>query len=315
MQMINTNLSSLMLQLTQASSKGISSFGHNFCGNKTGVGKDIACVCAPEVTENFSPFDKTVSNFAAFNDMIATAQTGLSQMKSHGEGIRAIIERAREEGLSDELLASLEEEVNERLAAIQQIKENTTFNNINPFERVFSLDVPEWQDYIASPKTEEGEENDDNSMSEVLASISFDMSVNGDDENSAFSIGASATIEIGINKDGALQINVDATMDFDLSGLTQDGLGSDSALDMINRFIELITGKQNDLNTASNIMTGLFASATANIEGNGFAISASNDINMESMSSKELKGQIVQHASITLDSTANQIPSIAINLL
>jgi len=315
MQMINTNLSSLMLQLTQASSKGISSFGHNFSGNKFGVGKDVACVCAPEVTENFSQFDKTVSNFAAFNDMIATAQTGLSEMKSHGEGIRTIIERAREEGLSDELLASLEEEVNERLAAIQQIKENTTFNNINPFERVFSLDVPEWQDYIASPKTEESEENDDNSMSEVLASISFDMSVNGDDENSAFSIGASATIEIGINKDGALQINVDATMDFDLSGLTQDGLGSDSALDMINRFIELITGKQNDLNTASNIMTGLFASATANIEGNGFAISASNDINMESMSSKELKGQIVQHASITLDSTANQIPSIAINLL
>lgn len=315
METVNTNLSSLMLQLTQVSAKNIGQFGHNFHSNKTSIGNDIAFDCAPEVTDQFSKFDKTVNNFAMFKDMIGTAQNGISEMKSHGEGIRAIIERAQEEGLSPELLDSLEKEVNDRIAAINKIKESTLFNDVNPFNSAFSLDIPDWQDYIEKPKAEEGEEGEDSEMNEVLASISFDMSVNSDDENGAFSIGASATIEIGINKDGNLQINVDATMDFDLSNLTQDGLGSNSALDKINQFIEMLTGKQNDLNTASSIIDGLFASATANIEGNGFAISASNDINMENVSSKALKGQIIQHASITLDSTANQLPNIAINLL
>ena len=315
METVNTNLSSLMLQLTQVSSKNLGQFGNNFNTNKNVIGNDIAFDCAPEVTDKFSKFDKTVNNFAMFKDMICTAQNGISEMKSHGEGIRAIIERAKEEGLSPELLDSLEKEVNERIATINQIKENTSFNNINPFNRIFSLDIPDWQDYIAEPNSEETEDGEESEMNEILASISFDMAVNSDNENGVFSIGASATIEIGINKDGNLQINVDATMDFDLSNLTQDGLGSNSALDKINQFIEMLTGKQNDLNTASSIIDGLFASATANIEGNGFAISASNDINMENVSSKTLRGQIVQHASITLDSAANQLPNIAINLL
>ena len=96
------------------------------------------------------------------------------------------------------------------------------------------------------------------------------------------------------------------------------GMGAENnsaIIEKINNFLSLLTGKQNDLGMASGIMDSLFAKASATIEGDGFFISADNNVNIEQNSSNSLKGQIVQHASITLDNSANQSPNIAINIL
>ena len=310
MQTINANLSTLLTQLSKTSFNNAANVHNN---NKSGNKfiDDIACNYAPDMTNMLSKYDSQFDNFANFKDMISTAMDGLSSMKREGESLRSLIAQAKEGNLSEDLLNRIQEEVNSRIANIQNIKNNTEFNGVNPLAQSFGLNIPGWQDLFG---VGEGEESEESPMSEVLASISFDMTIGGDSDNKSFSIGASATIEIGLAEDGSLQINVDASMDFDLSGLSSEDWSSDSMLEMLNNFINLISGKQDDLNTASNIVDSLFAKATASIEGDNFAIFADNNISLEQSSSEALKGQIVQHASIKLDG-ANQAPNIAINIL
>ena len=315
MQTISTNLSTLLAQLSKTGfDNGINHVGNNTKKDNTFV-DDTASTYAPHMANMLSKYDLTFEKFANFQDMISTAMNGLTSMKQEGEGLRSLIAQAKEGDLSEELLNKIQDEVNSRIAKIQDIKKNTEFDGINPFEQAFSLNIPNWQEMFGISGSENSSEEQNDSMSEVLASISFDMTLGGDSENNSFNIGASATIEIGLAEDGSLMINVDATMDFDLSGLTTGGYEQDGALDLLNRFIELITGKQNDLNTASNIVNSLFAKATANIEGDNFSIFADNNVNIEQSSSENIKGQIVQHASIKLDGSANQSPNIAINIL
>ena len=313
--METTNISSMIMQQLTQVSGGFNppvAANNNFPVNI--VGNDAAYTVSPNMMSGFSGFGSVMDAFAMFRDMVTTANDGVTEMKSHGESIRSLIEQAQEEGISDELLDKIQAEVDSRIAEINKIRSNTEFNGINPFDKVMSLDIPNWQDYITSPFAEK-EEGEEGQMSEVLASFSFNFAVGSDSENGAFNFGATATVEIGVNEDGNLQINVDATMDFDLSEITQNGVRSDSAMDIINQFLSLLTGKQEGLNSVSNMFDQMFASGSASIQGDAFSIDATNDINVERSSSNSLKGQIVQHASITLDSTAYQCPNIAINLL
>ena len=314
MDAINTNLSSLLIQLSQTSFSGGVAQGGFMPQANNAVGQDTAVSYMPGAANRFENFDSMMDKFAMFNDMIATAQGGISQMVSHGESIRDLVAKAKEEGVTEETLNAIQAEVDARIAEIGKIRENTSFDGVNPFNTAFSLSIPNWQELFGIsgvPEVTEGEDSGNN----VLASISFDMTIDGENENGAYSIGASATINIGVNEDGALEITVDASMDFDLSGLQNGGVQSDNAFDIINNFLAMLTGKQNDLGMANSIMDSLFAKASATIEGDGFSISADNNVNLEQGSSNSLKGQIVQHASITLDSSANQSPNIAINIL
>ena len=316
MQTVSTNLSSLLVQLSQSASKinvnskqGIQSRGYNI--NPT---DDPAFSTDTALSNKVLNFGAIADKMATFKDMLTTASDGIFAMQQQGESIRDLIAQAKEGDLSDELLDKIQTEVNERIAAIQKIKENTQYGEVKPLEKPFAIDIPNWQDLVGI--NQEGEEAEENPMTEVLTSITVDMSFAGDSKNSSFNIGASATINIGLTEDGSLQITVDAAMDFDLSGISENGVQSDGAMDIINQFLELLTGKSNDLGTATNIIDQMFASGSANIAGDGFNISATNDIFLENQSSQALKGQIVQHAAITLDSaTALQSPGIAINLL
>ena len=317
MDAINTNLSSLLIQLSQSTfAGGIAQGGGFMPAVNDAVGQDAAVSYMPGAANKFENFDSMMDKFAMFNDIIATAQGGISQMLSQGESIRDLVKKAKEEGVTEETLDAIQAEVDARIAEIGKIRENTSFNGVNPFNTAFSLNIPNWQELfgisgVPEVTQTEGEEVENN----VLASIKFDMTIEGEGENGAYSIGASATINIGVNDEGALEITVDAAMDFDLSGLQNGGVQSDNAFDIINNFLAMLTGKQNDLDTASSIMNSLFAKASATIEGDGFSIFADNNVNIEQNSSNSLKGQIAQHASITLDNSANQSPNIAINIL
>ena len=234
---------------------------------------DIAAF-VPGLSTSGTNFDMLMNNIASFKDIISVAQNGLSQMRGQGESIRDLIAQAREEGVTPELMDKIQEEVNSRLGEIRRIRDGADFNGINPFNGSFSLDIPN-----------------------VLE---------------GFSIGGSAKIEIGYTEDGALQINVDASMDFDLSGIVNNGVSSDEAWNLINEFLDMLGVQEGDLGNAQNLMDVLFEKLFNLMTGNG---ESGNEVEMEMDSSSELKGHIVQQASITLDGFAGQPPSIAINIL
>ena len=144
----------------------------------------------------------------------------------------------------------------------------------------------------------------------MMASFDIDISIEGE----GFSIGGSAKIGIGYTDDGALQITVDASMDYDLSGLVgQGGVTSDGAFDLINNFINMLGVQQGDMGNAQSFLDAIIEQIFNAMEGSGKESPEGVEINPDS--SNSLKGKMVQQATITLDGMAGQAPNIAINIL
>lgn len=258
----------------------------------------------PGLSTSGTQFDMLMNNIASFKDIISVAQGGIAQMRTQGESIRDLMAQAREEGVTPELLDKVQAEVESRLGEIRRIRDNADFNGVNPFNGSFSLDVPNVLELMNAQNKEEvsGE------IANMLASVDVDFTLEGD----GFSFGGSAKIEIGYTEDGALQINVDASMDFDLSGIVDKGVSSDEAWEMINEFLGMLGVQDGDLGNAQNFMDALFEKLFNLMTGNS---EYADGIEFEQDSSNELKGHIAQQASITLDGMAGQPPSIAINIL
>lgn len=266
---------------------------------------DIAAYM-PDFSNAGTNFDMIMNNFANFRDIISVAQSGLSAMKDQGESIRDLIAQAKEEGVTPELLDKIQAEVDARVAEINRIREGMNFDGVNPFNGSFSLDIPDVLGLMGAQDKEEAT----GSIANMLASFDIDMSIEGE----GFSFGGTAKIEIGYTEDGALQINVDASMDYDLSGLVgQGGVTSDGAFELINNFINMLGVQQGDLGNAQNFLDALIEQIFNAMEGKDDSME--NGIEIEQDSSNTLKGHMIQQASITLDGMAGQAPSIAINIL
>lgn len=266
---------------------------------------DIAAFM-PNISNAGTGFDMVMNNFANFKDMISVTQSGISAMREHGESIRDLVAQAQSEGVTPELLDKIQAEVDSRVAEINRIRENTDFNGINPFKGGFSLDIPDILSLMGAKDKEEA----NTQISDMLASFDIDMTIEGD----GFSIGGSAKIEIGYTEDGALQINVDASMDYDLSGLVgKGGVTSDGAFELINNFISMLGVQQGDLGNAQNFLDAIIEQIFNAMEGNGESLP--EGVELQADSSNSLKGHMVQQASITLDGMAGQAPNIGINIL
>lgn len=310
MEFVGNNVSMIVQLAKGSSAANLNPLANNF-GSRFGQPfiNDPACSTIPDIFNKLAGIDLTMDNVAAFQDVISVAQDGLGQMQTKGERIRELIEKAKEEGCTEETLNELQAEVNKKIAEIHEIRANTNFNGINPYDGALSLGIPNWHDIFGVD--EENEDAVKNEITDMLASFDIDMDIDA----GFFKLGGTATINIGYTEDGSLQITVDTAFDFDLSALENMGIQDENAMDIINNFLALLTGQQQGMGNASNIINNLFASASASIQGDGFSIDATNDINMTGDDSKSLQGQIVQHAAITLANTTNFAPSIAINIL
>lgn len=304
MDSINSNMASQIQKMSQL----IPSIDFNSVASGVNNQKFINDIAAmvPDMSNAGSGFDMVMNNFAAFKDMISVAQGGVSAMREQGESIRDLIAQAKEEGVTPELLDKIQAEVDARVAEINSIREGVSFNGVNPFNGSFTLDVPDVLSLMGAQNKEEA----NNQIANMLSSFDIDMSIEGE----GFSIGGSAKIEIGYTADGALQINVDASMDYDLSGLVgKGGITSDGAFDLINNFINMLGVQQGDLGNAQNFLDALIEQIFNAMEDGENALP--DGIEIEPDSSETLKGHMVQQASITLDGMAGQAPSIAINIL
>lgn len=303
MESINSNPASLVQFNTNASLINFNPVTAGGAVNQKFV-NDVAAYI-PGMSGAGSGFDLIMNNFAAFKDIISVAQGGISEMKEQGESIRDLVAQAKEEGITPELLDKIQAEVDQRVAEINRIKEGTNFNGLSLFNGSFSLDIPD----IMSMLNAGSKEETSNEIAAMLGSFDIDINIEGD----GFSFGGSAKIEIGYTDDGALQINVDANMDYDLSGLVNNGVSSDEAFDLINNFINMLGVQQGDLGNAQNFMDALFEQLFNVMSDKTAALPDGLEVQPESGNS--LKGKMVQQASITLDGMANQAPNIAINIL
>ncbi len=306
---INANQAPISAKNAADSANIINSQMSHKNGIKQGMVPDnlAAYNVTPNIMDNILNFDVLSDKFVNFTDMLGTVQGTLAKMQEQGKCLCDLINKAHEEGQSEETLKEINSEVASKVAEIDGLYKSAEFNGINPFEAPFGITIPNWQNVFGVEETSEPVENQ---IAEFLTSIdfNFDMSVNIDGKE--FNMQAAATINIGYTEDGALQISVDASMDYDLSGIVESGAESENALDIITRFLSLLSGKQDGFDYAANFINKLFEKASTSLDEFKYLFPEVSGAD----SSTELKGQITQHAAITLDG-ANQAPNIAINIL
>ena len=312
MNSINTNSLASLVQKNLLST--VEHHNVNFINkNNQMIDNAGACIMPQEVADKYSNFELSMDNISAFKDMITTAQNSLSLIQLQAQSIQSLVSKAQGRSNDSEFMSGINSEISNRINEINKIFQGTEFNGINPLASSFGINIPDWQDYIKGSEktneTENDEEAQENAIKDLLADINFDFDMSVVVDGQELNMKAAANIQIGFTEDGALQISVDAALDYDLSGIIKEGADSPNALDIINRFLDLITGKQNSLGYANQLMDNIFNKASDYADSfMGLELPENAD------GSTAIQGKMIQHATITLDNV-NQMPSIAINLL
>ena len=122
------------------------------------------------------------------------------------------------------------------------------------------------------------------------------------------------TLQVGIHDDESSQITFDTGFEFDLSEILKD-IKSDKAYATINKFISTLSDKATEMGSVSNRLESSLDSILVNMENVTSSLSTIKDADMATESSQYIKMQILQQASATLLATANQSPSIALQLI
>ena len=123
------------------------------------------------------------------------------------------------------------------------------------------------------------------------------------------------SIQVGINGNDSSSISFDTNFMYNLSGITSGGIVNSRAFDIINNFLNKLSTKATQLGAVTNRLESAMESVTVDIENLTSSLSTIRDADIAKESSRYIKNQILQQASSTLLATANQTPSIALQLL
>ena len=121
-------------------------------------------------------------------------------------------------------------------------------------------------------------------------------------------------LQVGIHDDSNSRISFNTYFQYDLSEVGLD-IGSDASLSAIDDFINVLSAKETELGAVTNRLESVLDEIE--IQYNNLASSRStiSDADIAEVSSEYIKMQILQQASSTLLATANQTPSIALQLI
>ena len=138
-------------------------------------------------------------------------------------------------------------------------------------------------------------------------------------------VGATGGITIGGGREFILQVGIDSCVystikfdmifEFDLSVDLTTQAGVLQAITDIDNALSSIGGKQTELGAIENKLMSVLDALSINIENLTSSLSTIRDADIAEESSEYIRNQILQQASATLLSTANQNPSIALQLL
>ena len=129
----------------------------------------------------------------------------------------------------------------------------------------------------------------------------------------------SRKLQVGINSNSSSQIEFDSTLSYSaiksLEKLRAGGLNKASALDVVDNLISIIDAQSVNLGAMENRLDSVLESITTTMDNYTYSLSTIRDADIAEVSSEYIRQQILQQASATLLSTANQAPSIALQLI
>ena len=125
----------------------------------------------------------------------------------------------------------------------------------------------------------------------------------------------STDLQVGTKSDSNSQIDFNTNFEYSLGRIVRNGIHTDEALKLITQYLNTMSDKQTQLGAAQNRLESAMDEILTQHDNLVSARSTLRDADMAELSSAYIQQQILQEASATLMSTANQSPAIALQLI
>ncbi len=280
---INTNLSSLIVQsnLSKATSSLNNAIERMTTGYKINHASDNAAgySIARNWETQLGSLDVAADNAATGADMMTTLEDTYSLVSSHLQRVRDLTEQAANGTYGSDSLKAIQSEITARLDEVDRIAANCEFNGLKMM---------------------------DGSMGDINLQVGLYGSTD-----------SQITLDASLFEKGDIKSlfgEEKADVAEKCAGLKK-GTAASSMLDKIDKVINEISGRVTTLGAAQNRIESAVESIGVQTENITSSLSTLRDADVAEESSNYIKAQILQQASATLLATANQTPSIALNLL
>ena len=290
---INTNLSSMIVQSNL--SKSTSSLNQAIERITTGYKINHATYNAAgySIARNWETqlgsLDVAADNAATGADMLTTLEDNYSLITSHLQRVRDLTEQAANGTYGEDSLKAIQSEITARLNEVDRIASNCEFNGLKMMDGS-----------MGTINLQVGLESGDSSKIELDSSLFKEASV------------AKLFTDYGKVTDATVEKVAQACSGY--NGTTVTG-GQSDMLSKIDAVINEISSRTTTLGSAQNRIESAIESISVQSENITSSLSTLRDADVAEESSNYIKAQILQQASATLLATANQSPSIALNLL
>ena len=280
---INTNLSSMIVQsnLSKATSSLNNAIERMTTGYKINHAADNAAgySIARNWETQLGSLDVAADNAATGADMMTTLEDTYSLVSSHLQRVRDLTEQAANGTYGSDSLKAIQSEITARLDEVDRIAANCEFNGLKMM---------------------------DGSMGDINLQVGLYGSTD-----------SQITLDASLFEKGDIKSlfgEEKADVAEKCAGLKK-GTSASSMLDKIDEVINEISGRVTTLGAAQNRIESAVESIGVQTENITSSLSTLRDADVAEESSNYIKAQILQQASATLLATANQTPSIALNLL
>ena len=295
---INTNLSSIVAQgnLAKATNQLNTAIERMTTGYKINHASDNAAgySIARNWDTQLGSLDVAADNAATGADMLTTLEDTYALVSSHLQRVRDLTEQAANGTYGSDSLKAIRSEISARLEEVDRISANCEFNGQHLMNASIKNDInlqvglyssSDSQISLAAKLFEEGD------IGSLFKTYSTDSSLT--DKAKV------ATACTGFNADGTRATGKDPK----------------DMLDKIDKVINEISTRTTTLGAAQNRIDSAIESIAVQSENITSSLSTLRDADIAKESSNYIKAQILQQAASTLLATANQTPSIALNLI
>ncbi len=349
---INTNISSIIAQrsLNNATTNLNTSLERMSTGYKINHAKDNAAgySIANMWETQLGSLDVAADNAATGSDLLTTAEQSYGLLSDHLQRIRDLTEQAANGTYASASLKAIQSEIEARLDEITRVALNSEFNGIK-LMAYQSNGVPAGVGITSSGiNLQVGLYAEENSVINLDVSLFTSATISGlfskiakagtasDSTNPATldemieqaSNGKYANLEAAVTADEtdnllnrvfaaacSSLVYDDTTGEYTLASDSDTHFGAKEMLGFLDAAIDDISSRVTRIGAAQNRVESAITALDVQSQNLTSSLSTLRDTDVAEESSNYIQSQILQQASATLLATANQTPSIALNLV
>lgn len=332
---INTNLSAMLVQrsLNSATNSLNRSIERMTTGSKINHAGDNAAgySIANDWETKLSSLDIASENAATGSDLLTTAEENYGILTDHLQRIRDLTEQAANGTYGTQSLRAIQLEIQTRFDEVSRIANNSEFNGI----RLMSYDGTNSEKTGISEagiNLQVGLYGDDDSVINLevnlfkaanTTGLFSDMTVTNKDNKTVADMIAQAAGTSVTSDDpdyrkflaaACAGLKINDAEEFVMAREANE-IGANGMLGFIDSAINDISDRVTKIGAAQNRVESAISALDVQSQNLTSSLSTLRDTDVAAESSNFVQAQILQQASATLLATANQTPSIALNLI